>query len=309
MTSSAPESAPAPSPRLGFRARYEAAAARNHSLLCIGLDPDPSLLPPGVATLDFLRSVIEATADLVCCYKPNAAFFEQDGVAGWQALKAVIDAVPEDVPVILDAKRGDVGHTSEAYARAVFDGLGADAITANPYLGGDGLAPFLAHEDRHTFVLCRTSNAGARDLQDLLVSSSASRAHGRAADDPSPPKREGGGRGDSEGPRPLYEHVATLANAWNAHGNVGLVVGATYPAEAARIRELCPDLLFLLPGIGAQQGDVDAAVRASLDAHGGGILINSSRGVLYARRDAGFAAAARSEAMRLRDQINAARGA
>lgn len=290
---SVPVRGPASAGPLTFRAKYEAAARRNDSLLCVGLDPDPALMPPGASTVDFLRAVIEATADLVCCYKPNAAFFEREGIAGWEALKAIVDAVPDGVPVIVDAKRGDVGHTSEAYARAVFDALGADAVTANPYLGGDGLAPFLAYEDRHTFVLCRTSNAGARDFQDLLVSS--------------PVKGEDGGDPGTDAPRPLYEHVAMLANQWNASGNVGLVVGATYPAEAARIRALCPDLLFLLPGIGAQQGDVVAAVRASLDASGGGILINSSRGILYASRGSDFASAARAEATRLRDAINAAR--
>ncbi|MFN8583854.1 MAG: orotidine-5'-phosphate decarboxylase [Dehalococcoidia bacterium] len=301
-----------------FRAKYEAAARANESLLCVGLDPDPALMPPGITTLQFLRGIIEATADLVCCYKPNAAFFEREGLPGWESLQQVIEAIPDEIPVILDAKRGDVGHTSEAYARAVFDALGADAVTANPYLGGDGLEPFLAHEDRHTFVLCRTSNAGARDLQDLLVTALPSEgarstpnlppSRGESAVPASAPsKGEGGGGGDTDTPRPLYEHVAMLANSWNTRGNVGLVVGATYPAEAARIRALCPELLFLLPGIGAQQGDVDAAVRASLDARGGGILINSSRGILYAGRDAGFAAAARTEATRLRDAINAAR--
>jgi orotidine-5'-phosphate decarboxylase len=263
----------------GFRAKYEAAATRNDSLLCVGLDPDPALMPPGVNTLEFLRTVIEATADLVCCYKPNAAFFEVEGAAGWETLRAVIEAVPDDIPVLLDAKRGDVGHTAEFYARAVFDTLGADAVTANPYLGSDALEPFLAREDRHTFVLCRTSNGSARDLQDLRL----------------------------EGGHPLYERVAMLANEWNTRGNVGLVVGATYPTEAARIRQLCPDLLFLLPGIGAQQGDIDAAVRAGLDARGGGILVNASRGVLYAGRGEDFGKAARLEATRLRAAINAAR--
>jgi orotidine-5'-phosphate decarboxylase len=264
----------------GFRAKYEAAATRNDSLLCIGLDPDPRLMPPGADIVEFLRAVIDATADLVCCYKPNAAFFEVHGAAGWEALRAVIEAVPDDVPVILDAKRGDVGNTSQFYARTAFEALGADAITANPYLGGDGLEPFLAYEDRHTFALCRTSNAGARDLQDVRL----------------------------EDGRPLYEQVALLANGWNTRGNLGLVVGATYPAEAARIRELCPELLFLVPGIGAQQGDVDAAVRASIDARGGGILVSASRGVLYASKGGDFAAAARAEADRLRQAINAARG-
>jgi orotidine 5'-phosphate decarboxylase subfamily 2 len=282
----------------GFRAKYEAAVARNNSLLCVGLDPDPAQLPAGVGILDFLRGIIDATADLVCCYKPNAAFFEVNGAEGWKTLRAVIAAVPDDIPVLLDAKRGDVGHTAEFYARAIFETLGADAVTANPYLGSDALEPFLAYEDRHTFVLCRTSNPGAGELQDLrLVSPSPLR---EVPASPSPLRGDGGGGGD---PDPLYERVAHLASTeWNTRGNVGLVVGATYPAEAARIRELAPDLLFLLPGIGAQQGDVEAAVRASLDPRGGGILVNASRGVLYANNP-------REAAAHLRNAINAARSA
>ena len=217
--------------RASFREKYEAAAAANDSLLCVGLDPDPSRLPPGVDIDAWLREVIEATSDLVCCYKPNAAFFEARGPHGQEALWELIDGIPDEIPVLLDAKRGDVGHSAEFYARAVFEVLGADAVTVNPYLGGDAVEPFLAHEDRHTFVLCRTSNAGAGELQDRALAAS------------------GGGR-------PLYMAVAERANAWNTRGNVGLVVGATYPAEARAIRELCPDMLFLMPGVGAQAGEL-----------------------------------------------------
>lgn len=270
---------------LTFRQRFEAAAQRNDSLLCVGLDPDPALIPQGLDTREFLLGIIEATADLVACYKPNIAFFEQDGPEGLALLRDLIAAVPDDIPVLLDAKRGDIGHTSEAYTRAVFDVLGAHAVTLSPYLGRDAIEPFLRRRDRHSFILCRTSNAGAGDLQDLDVNGS-----------------------------PLYEHVAYLANQWNAqHHNVGLVVGATYPAEAARIREICPDLLFLMPGVGAQEGDVASAVRAALDASGGGILVNASRGVLYAQAGdpgcapGGWAEASREAARDLRDAINAAR--
>ena len=269
----------------GFRARYEAAAARNHSLLCVGLDPDPARMPAGVDRVGFLRSIIEATSDLVCCYKPNAAFFEVDGKAGLAALRAVIEAVPDEIPVLLDAKRGDIGNSSAFYACAVFEQLGADAVTVNPYLGEDALEPFFAYENRHSFVLCRTSNPSAGDLQDLAV----------------------GGDG-----RPLYEHVALLAQRWNRRGNVGLVVGATYPAEAARIRELCPELLFLVPGVGPQAGDLEAAVRAASNGSGGGVILNASRAVLYAGDGAGggdYARAAREAAATLRDAINAACGA
>jgi orotidine-5'-phosphate decarboxylase len=260
-----------------FRAKYDAAVLRNRSLLCVGLDPDPTRIPSGIGTVDFLRSVVEATADLVCCYKPNAAFYEQHGAAGWEELREVIALIPRDVPVLLDAKRGDVPNTAEAYARAVFEQLGADAVTANPYLGREGLEPFLAYTNRHTFVLCRTSNPGAGELQDIEVA----------------------------GRRPLYEYVASLANGWNTRGNVGLVVGATYPDQAARVRALAPELLLLVPGVGTQEGDLEAAVRASVDAQRAGILVNASRSVLYA----GDASAARAEALRLRDAINSARGA
>jgi orotidine-5'-phosphate decarboxylase len=263
-----------------FRARFEEAAVRNDSLLCVGLDPDPTKLPAGVTTRDFLFNIVDATADLVSCYKPNIAFFEPDLAEGITLLRDLIAHVPDGVPVLLDAKRGDIGHTAEAYARAVFDALGADAVTLNPYLGRDSLEPFLRRGDRHAFLLCRTSNAGAGDLQDLEVDG-----------------------------HPLYERVAYLANEWNERGNVGLVVGATYPEEAARIREICPDLLFLMPGVGAQAGEVEAAVQAATDARGGGILVNASRGVLYAPPAEGerWVDASRRAAESLRDEINRAR--
>jgi orotidine-5'-phosphate decarboxylase len=290
MTSTTPRPAPpAPTARTRFQAKFESAAARNRSLLCVGLDPDPAQLPAGVDPGDFLAAIVEATADLVCCYKPNIAFFEPDLGAGFDRLRRLLDRVPADVPVLLDAKRGDIGHTSSFYAKAVYESLDVDAVTVNAYLGRDAIEPFLAYTDRTTFVLVRTSNPGARDLQDLRLAES-----GMA----------------------LYEHIAALAHEWNgAHGNVGMVVGATYPDEARRIRALAPDLPMLMPGVGAQEGDLEAAVRAAIDARGGGILVNASRGVLYAgartgaRSLADWAAAARSAAESLRGAIEAARGA
>lgn len=265
-----------------FLAKFEASAARNHSLLCVGLDPDPALIPEDVEPLDFLRGVIEATSDLVACYKPNAAFFEAMPGDPFAALRAVIEAVPAEVPVLLDAKRSDIGNSATFYAKAVFERIGADAVTVNPYLGRDGVQPFLDYRDRHSFLLVRTSNAGARDLQDLEV---------------------GGGRR-------LYEHMAALANEWNGAGNVGMVVGATYPEEAARVRAIAPDLAILSPGVGVQAGELEAAVRACLDGRGSGLLVNASRGVLYADRSrGGYAEGARRAATTLRDQINAAREA
>ena len=271
----------APPGRAGFRAKYEAAAAANRSLLCVGLDPDPALLPEGADADAWLREVVEATADLVCCFKPNAAFFEARGPGGLEALQALIERIPDGIPVLLDAKRGDVGHAAAFYAQAAFGRLGADAVTVNPYLGSDAVEPFLAWEDRHVFVLCRTSNEGAGEFQDRALDAGW----------------------------PLFLEVAARANAWNTRGNVGLVVGANWPHEARAVRGLCPDLLLLMPGLGAQGGGT-GAVREALDAEGGGVIVSASRSVLYAGGAAGgHAAAARAEASRLRDALNALRGA
>ncbi len=260
-----------------FREKLVNAAQRNASLLCVGLDPDPNRLHNADVT-SFLCSIIDATSDLVCAYKPNLAFYEQMGKAGYPALQAVLAAIPKDIPVIADAKRGDVGHTAEAYARAIFDQLGFDAVTVTPYLGGDSVEPFLIREDKAAIIVCRTSNAGARDFQDLPV------------------EFEGAAR-------PLYEVIAERAKVWNTRGNVGLVAGATYPSELARLRELCPDMFFLVPGIGAQEGDLGAAVRAGLDADNAGIIINASRQVLYDSEGERSAESARREALSLRDAI------
>ncbi|MCK9486118.1 MAG: orotidine-5'-phosphate decarboxylase [Dehalococcoidia bacterium] len=280
-----------------FRAKFQDASRRTNSLLCVGLDPDPTKIPTGVSTRAFLFGVVDATRDVAACYKPNIAFFEPDLGEGITLLRDLIAYAGTETPVLLDAKRGDIGHTAEAYARAIFDSLGADAVTLNPYLGHDSLAPFLARAERHSFLLCRTSNAGAGDLQDLQVEWQV----------------EGQVAGQVAG-HPLYERVAYLANEWNEHGNVGLVVGATYPAEARRIREICPDLLFLMPGVGAQEGAVEEAVRAAVDAEGAGIMVNASRAVLYASpvgdpgcAPGGWMDASREAAIDLRDQINQAR--
>ncbi len=265
---------------LTFRRKIDESWERSGSLLCIGLDPDAARMPiPDVATFNI--AIIEATSDLVCAYKPNVAFYEALGPErGYAALRKTLAAVPPHVVTLADAKRGDVEHTARAYARALFDDLGFDAATVNPYLGGDSVEPWIERADNAAFVVCRTSNAGAGDLQDLIV---------------------GDGTG---GGRPVYEAVATRAASWNRHENVGLVVGATYPAEMERLRALCPDLPFLVPGIGAQRGDLAASVRAGLDARGQGLLISASRGVLYASSGRDFAQAARAEALRLRDAIN-----
>ena len=274
--------------RASFRTRFESAVERNHSLLCVGLDPDPARIPAGVSTRDFLLGIIEATADVASCYKPNLGFFEPDLGAGVELVRDLVHAIhAHDVPVILDAKRGDLGNTAIGYAKAIYEALDADAVTLSPYMGGDSLEPFLAYEERTAFLLCRTSNPGAHDLQDLRV---------------------------GERNEPLYAYVARLASTWNTRGNVGLVVGATYPVEAEEIRAICPEMPILMPGVGAQAGDLEAAVRAGIDGAGANPIVNASRGVLYAPPVASsdrpdWAEGARVAAIELRDAINAARGA
>ncbi len=271
---------PAEAIAVSFLEKWRRAAARNGSLLCVGLDPDPARMP-AMDPAAFLRAVIEATSDLVCCYKPNLAFFEALGRDGYRILAETLAAVPPHIPVLGDAKRGDIGHTAAAYARALFDVWNFDAVTVNPWGGEDSVQPFLERAERGVFIWCRGSNPGARDFQDLSVVE-----EGEA--------------------RPLYEVVARRARAWNRHGNVGLVVGVTYPEEAARLRRLCPELPFLMPGLGAQGGEAAAAVRA-VDGGTGGFLVNVSRQVLYASRGPDFAQAARAAAQRYRDEINRAR--
>jgi orotidine-5'-phosphate decarboxylase len=267
-----------------FFAKLRQASQSNRSFLCVGLDPHPSLLPEKDVAA-FNRAIIEATADLACCYKPNLAFYEGMGPQGLEVLLRTVEAVPRHLPVIADAKRGDIASTAEAYAHALFDVYGFDAATVNPYLGGDSLAPFLQRADKGIFVLCRTSNPGGADLQGLTVA-----ADGTA--------------------RPLYEVVAVLArDHWNERGNVGLVVGATFPEELGRIRQLCPRLPFLLPGVGTQGAEVAAAVRNALDEDGAGFIITSSRQILYASSGRDYAQAARRAAEALRDEINRQREA
>ncbi|HEV7664686.1 MAG TPA: orotidine-5'-phosphate decarboxylase [Chloroflexota bacterium] len=269
-----------------FYQRLRAAARAHDSLLCVGLDPDPALLPAEFAGRDvadwlpaFVHGIVDATHDLVCCYKPNIAFFEAFGLPGQVALRSVLKAMPSDVPVLIDAKRGDIGSTSTAYARALFDELGADAVTVSPYLGGDALEPFFAYADRGVFVLCKTSNPGSGELQDMPLA-------------------------DGE---PLYLHVARRAQTWDQHGTLGLVVGATYPSEVAEVRRVAPGVPFLLPGVGSQAGDLEGAVRAAVDDNAEGALVNASRSVAYASKGADWQVAARAEAERLKKAINAAR--
>lgn len=280
--------------RGSFRAKLDRAAAESGGWLCVGLDPDLGRLPrhlrgvdDGAAIVAFNAAIVDATRDLVCAFKPNLGFYLALGSAGIEALAATRRLVPPEIPAILDAKIADIGVTSAAYASGVFDQLGFDAVTVNPYLGEAALAPFLARPDRGLFVLCKTSNPGSGDLQDLPVA-------------------EVGGE-----PRPLYAAVAERVAGWSerAAASVGLVVGATYPAELGAVRERCPGLPILLPGVGAQAGDVGAAVAAGLDETGGGLIVTSSRAVLYAGDGVDFGERARQAATALRDEINVARRA
>ncbi len=262
---------------MGFFTRLEERARQINSLVCVGLDPHPADLPrpQALAARDYCLRLIEATAEVALAFKPNVAFFEAFGPSGLEALQQVIAAVPKDIAVILDAKRGDIPSTAQAYAQAAFEVLGAQAITLNPYLGYDALQPFLAYPERGVFLLCRSSNPGAADLQDLRLLEAYQ------------------GVGDLR----LYERLALMAAQWNSDDNLGLVVGATQPQALAQVRALAPDLWFLLPGVGVQGGDLSAALQAGLRQDGMGVLVAVSRSLGRAD-DPGQAARA------LRDEIN-----
>ncbi|MEA3198139.1 MAG: orotidine-5-phosphate decarboxylase [Gammaproteobacteria bacterium] len=267
-----------------FAERLARAHETSGSLVCVGLDPDPAKLPKDLAGAErfyaFNRRIVDATAGIAAAYKPQIAFYSALGAE--DQLAASIRYIRERAPaalVILDAKRNDIGNTAEAYAREAFDRYGADAVTVNPYMGGDSVRPFLSRPDRGAILLCRTSNPGARDFQDLLVDG-----------------------------LPLYRRVAErAAGQWNAHGNLMLVVGATYPREMADLRRAHPEVPFLVPGIGAQGGDLDATLAAGLDARGAGLLINSSRNIIYA--GGGAPDAIREAAAELHAAINRQRPA
>ena len=267
---------------MNFFDKLLSASRSSKSLLCVGLDPDLRSMPPNLSVFEFNREIIEATADLVCAYKPNLAFYEALGIDGLKALEKTLAHIPKGIPSIGDGKRGDIASSSEAYARAMFETFGFDAATVSPYLGHDSVAPFLAYANNGVFILCKTSNAGSADFQESFCSESAS----------------------ATSARPLFEIVALKASEWNTRGNIGLVVGATYPEQLKKVRELCPELPLLIPGIGAQGGDLTAIVRYGVNASGEKAIINSSRQILYASKGKDFAQAARREALKLRDQIN-----
>lgn len=272
-----------------FLEMLQDAQRRNGSMLCVGLDPEPTRFPAGLkgdATriYDFCARIADATGDLAIAFKPQIAYFAAHRAEGQleQLMRHLRDSFPH-VPVILDAKRGDIGSTAEQYAREAFDRYGADAVTLSPFMGFDSVQPYLAYPGKGAFLLCRTSNPGGDDLQNQRLAS-------------------------VEGQPLLYEHVARLAQGpWNLNGQLGLVVGATYPAEIERVRAIAPTLPLLIPGVGAQGGDAVATVRAGWrpDAP---IVVNSSRSILYASGGEDFAEAARREALRTRDLLEAAKG-
>ena len=265
---------------MGFMDKLLTASRDHKSLLCVGLDPDPGLMPK-IDVLQFNRDIIDATKDLVCAYKPNLAFYQALGIEGLVAMVKTREYIPQDIPVIADAKHGDIGNSARQYAKAIFDTFGFDAVTVNPYLGYDSLEPFLSRSDRGIFVLCKTSNVGASDFQDLRYLEPGT---GNAA--------------------PLFQLVALKAKEWNVYGNIGLVVGATHAEALRTVRELCPEMVLLVPGIGTQGGDLASAVRWGVDAQGQKGIICCSRQILYASKGKDFAMAARQEALTIRDQIN-----
>ncbi len=278
-----------------FLNQLRTAERENGSLLCVGLDPEPSRFPgrlKGDASkiFNFCADIVEATADLVVAFKPQIAYFAAHRAEDQlEHLIALIRSTAPHVPIILDAKRGDIGSTAEQYAIEAFERYGVDAVTLSPFMGFDSVAPYLKHHGKGAFLLCRTSNPGGDDFQSQRLSG-------------------------VDGTPLLYEHIAALAQGpWNLNGQLGLVVGATYPAEIERVRSIAPTLPLLIPGVGAQGGDALATVKAgwrgNADASTGPIIVNSSRAILYAGADDDFAAAARVEAIRTRDVLQAARNA
>ena len=265
----------------GFTDRLDQASRATKSLVCVGLDPDPDKMPVA-CVYEFNRAIVDATAELVCAYKPNLAFYEAMGLPGLRDLEKTIAHIRSAAPgsiIIGDAKRGDIGPSAQAYAKALFEVWGFDAVTVNAWGGRDTVAPFLEDEDKGVFVWCRGSNPGAADFQEVRIAT-------------------------EEGEIPLYQKMAMACREWDTKGNLGLVVGATAPEQLREVRAACPDMPLLIPGVGAQGGDLEAAVRLGTDSRGRAALINSSRGIIYASSGNDFAQAAAREAGKLRASIN-----
>ncbi len=265
---------------MNFTDKLLAASRKNNSLLCVGLDPDPELMPD-VDVVEFGRQIIAATKDLVCAYKPNFAFYEALGTDGLVKLDQTLQHIPSHIPVIADAKRGDIGNTARKYAHSIFDVFGCDAATVSPYLGHDSIQPFTDYADKGTFILCHTSNESAPDIQMLRCR-----------------------MGSTTKNIQLFELVAIKASEWNVNQNIGLVVGATQPTPLKIVREMCPDMPLLIPGVGTQKGSLTSAIRNGANTNGEMAIIASSRQVIYASKGKDFASASRFEASKLRTRIN-----
>jgi orotidine-5'-phosphate decarboxylase len=268
---------------MNFQHKVRDVIRAKNSLLCVGLDSVVEKMPASVRSAEnplfaFNKAVIDATADFAASFKVNLAFYEAYGLMGWQALQQTFDYLPDNVIKIADAKRGDIGNTAAMYARGLFDELGADAVTVNPYMGFDSAEPFLQNEEKGVFFLCLTSNPGSQDFQHF-----------------------------NDGTCDLFEQVAATVNSWNTRGNCGLVVGATHPDELSTVRSIAAELPFLIPGIGAQGGDLVASVKNGTDADGSLALFNSSRAIIYASQEENFVDAARNAARLTQDQLNQAR--
>ncbi len=292
-----------------FKEKLLAAAETNKSWLCVGLDPDLSKIPAefgsgATAVKGFCQAVIEATCDLVCAYKPNAAFFEALGPQGWEALIQTVTSVPANIPVILDFKRGDIGNTAQMYARSAYDIIGADAVTLSPYLGRDSIEPFLKYSDKGAFILCLTSNPSASELQKKFI---------MLEDPPSGANLTAQAKAKSFAEffristRELYVYIAQLSMEWNGNDNIGLVVGATSPEELETVRKLVGnDVPILVPGIGTQGGDLESAVKAGSGDAGKLAIINISRSIIYGGGQGDFKNRVRETAYSYRGQIAAA---
>ncbi len=272
-----------------FLTKLDAMVTKNNSLLCIGLDPNIEMLPDHLkndsdAYFTFNKAIIDATANLVCAFKPNSAFYESRGVEGIRQLKQTCDYINEkypEIPIILDFKRGDIGSTNDQYSKFAFDYLGVDAITIQPYMGREAVGPFLDRKDKGIIILVRTSNPGSGELQDI----------------------------DSNGKKLYLQLAENIITEWNSNNNCLMVVGATYPQELAEIRQAVGDeIVFLVPGIGAQGGDVESTVKSGVNSNGRGIIVNSARDIIYASNGQDFADAAKNRATQVRDEINKYRG-
>lgn len=269
---------------MNFQQKLDDIVVRNNSFVCIGLDSDVTKLPDKFqhhenAQSEFNKAIIDATHDLVCCYKPNSAFYESRGAKGINELKLTCDyirGIYPDIPIILDAKRADIGNTNKGYVQFAYEYLGVDAITLNPYLGQEAIKPFIDMSDKGAIILCKTSNEGSKEFQDLNVDG-----------------------------KKLYQIVAEkVAKEWNVSDNCSLVVGATYPEELKEVRTIVGDMTLLVPGIGSQGGDVEKTIRAGLNSKKAGLIINSSRSIIFASTGDDFAEKAREETEKLRNQIN-----